>query len=170
MLFGRKKVFFTVLYRSPSSKSNSTDFHIFLENFKKLHTSLKNENPYAVYYTGDFNGHSQIWWANGDTNAEGAEIETLTSSLGLVQLITEPTNFEPHKNPSCIDLIFTDQENLVLGSGTRSTLDPLCHHQITYCKSNFQIPPPPPYKRRIWHYDRADELLIKRSMARFPLY
>ena len=32
------------------------------------------------------------------------------------QLISEPTNFEPHKNPSCIDLI-TDQPNIILDSG-----------------------------------------------------
>ena len=65
---------------------------------------------------------------DGDTNAEGNEIEQLTSRLGLHQLIHEPTNFEPHKNPSCIDLIFTDQPNLVMDSGTRPTLDNFCHH------------------------------------------
>ena len=71
-------------------------------------------------------------------------IENLLSSLGLSQLISEPTKFEPTKNPSCIDLIITDQPNLVLGSGTRHSLDSCCHHQITYCKMNFSIPPPPP--------------------------
>ena len=62
---------------------------------------------------GDFNGHLQLWWHDGDTNAEDREIEELTFSLGLKQLIKEPTNFELNKNPSCIDLIFTDQVNLV---------------------------------------------------------
>ena len=90
------------------------------------------------------------------------------SSLGLSQLISEPTNFEPNKNPSCIDLIITDQPNIVLDSGTRTSLDSFCHHQITYCKVNFNIPPPPPFERNIWHYDRANIPLLKRSMLRFP--
>ena len=35
------------------------------------------------------------------------EIENLFTSLGLSQIISEPANFEPNKNPSCIDLIAT---------------------------------------------------------------
>ena len=57
----------------------------------------------------DFNCHSQHWWPAGDTNAKGIEIDEFMSCLGLTQLPSEPTNFELHKNPSCIDLIFTDQ-------------------------------------------------------------
>ena len=51
---------------------------------------------------------------DGDTTAKGREIENLLSSLGLSQLISEPTNFEPNKKPSFIDLVITDQPNLVL--------------------------------------------------------
>ena len=137
--FGRKKIFFTVLYRSPSHTNGSPEFETFLQNFLDLHTKLKSENPYAMFFAGDFNGHSQFWWPNGNSTSEGSRIEDLTSFLGLTQLITEPTNFEPHKNPTCIDLIFTDQPNLVLDSGTRSSLDPLFHHQITYCRFNHKI-------------------------------
>ena len=57
-----------------------------------------------LFFTGDFNGHSQLWWPDGDTTAEGRKIENLLSSLSLSQLIFEPTNFEPNKKPSCIDL------------------------------------------------------------------
>ena len=76
------------------------------------------------------------WWPDGDTTTEGSEIEFLLTSLGLSQVICEPTNFEPNKNPSCIDLVITDQPNLILDSGTRASLDPYCHHQIIYCKVN----------------------------------
>ena len=92
----------------------------------------------------------------------------MTSLLGLSQLIKDPTNFEPNKNPSCIDLIFTDQPNLVLENGTRSSLDSFCHHQITYCRFNFKMPPPPPFKRKIWLYDDANVTMIKRSISSFP--
>ena len=109
-----------------------------------------------------------MWWPKGDTTPEGSKIEEITSNFGLSQLINEPTNFEPNKNPSCIDLIFTDQPNLVLECGTRPSLDSFCHHQITYCRFNFKIPPPPPFTRKIWLYDEADKDAIKRSVSFFP--
>ena len=132
--FGRKKIFFTVLYRSPSSNHNSPEFQEFLSNFKNLHANIKAENPFAMFFTGDFNAHSQFWWPDGDTNPEGTGIEELLSSLGLSQIISEPTNFTPNKNPSCIDLIITDQPNLILDSGTRDSLDHYCHHQFFIAK------------------------------------
>ena len=102
------------------------------------------------FFTSDFNGHSQHWWPDGDTNAVGNGIEELTLSLGLTQVIYEPTNFEPHKNPSCIHLIFTDQPNIIMES---ASLDALCHHQIIFCRANLNSqrphphppPPPPPF-------------------------
>ena len=166
--FGRKKIFFIVLYRSPAFSHNSLEFQVFLLNFKKLHSKIQCENPFATFYTGDFNAHSQLWWHDGDTNPEGIEIENLFTSLGLSQIISEPTNFEPNKNPSCIDLIATDQPNLILDCGTRASLDTYCHHQILYCRVNFKIPPPPPFERKIWHYNRANAAAIKRSMTNFP--
>ena len=166
--FGRKKIFFTVLYRSPSFKHSSSEFNDFLSNFKTLHTKIQSENPYASFFTGDFNGHSKFWWPGGDTNPEGKDIEELFSSLNLSQVINEPTNFTPGKNPSCIDFIVTDQPNLVLDSGTRASLDSKCHHQIIHCKVNFRIPPPPPIERKMWHYNKANINTIQRSMANFP--
>ena len=157
-----------MLYRSPVFNHTSPEFNVFLSNFTNLYSKIRNENPYASFFIGDFNGHSQLWWPDGDTTAEGREIENLICSLGLSQLISEPTNFEPNKNPSCVDLVMTDQPNLVLDSGTRASLDSFCHHQITYCKVNFNIPPSPHFERKIWHYDRANIPLLKRSMFKFP--
>ena len=57
--FGRKKVFFTVLYRSPSFAHNSKEFQDFMDNFRNLHSKINAENPFAMFFTGDFNGHSQ---------------------------------------------------------------------------------------------------------------
>ena len=165
---GRKKIFFTVLYRSPAFQHNTPEFQDFLLNFKTLYSKIKAENPFAIFFTGDFNGHSQLWWPGGDTNPEGREIEDLFTSLNLTQIISEPTNFEPGKKPSCIDLIVTDQPNLILDSGTRASLDSNCHHQIIYGKVNFRIPPPPPCERKIWHYHRANTAAIQRSMNNFP--
>ena len=73
------------------------------------------------------------------TTPEGTKIEELFSKLGLSQLISEPTNYEPHKNPSCIDLVVTVQPNIILDCGTRASLDSYWHHQIVHCKINFRI-------------------------------
>ena len=166
--FGQKRIFFTVIYRSPSSGHNSPEFQTFLSNFKNLYSKIKAENPFATFFSGDFNAHSQFWWPDGNTTPEGSELEDTLTSLGLSQMISEPTNFEPNKSPSCIDLIITDQPNIILDCGTRSSLDPFCHHQIIYGKINFRIAPPPPFERKIWHFDRANTAAIKNSMSSFP--
>ena len=134
--FGLKKIFFTVLYRSPAFNHTSVKFH--------LHLKIQGEKPFVTFFTGDFNAHSQI--------------------------ISEQTNFEPNKKLTCIDLIATDQPNIILDCGTRASLDTYCHHQIVYCKINLRIPPPPPFERRIWHFNRANTAAIKRSMNSFPWF
>ena len=80
------------------------------------------------FFTGDFNAHIQLWWPDSDTNPVGIEIENLFTLLGLSQIISEPTHFEPNKSPACIDLIATDQPNLILDCGTRASSDTYCHH------------------------------------------
>ena len=91
---GRKKVFFTVVYRSLNDKAGSPGFDRFLNDLENLYTKIKYENPYAMFFTGDFNAHSQNWWPEGNTNNEGIAIENLSSALDLNQIIREPTNFE----------------------------------------------------------------------------
>ena len=123
-------MFFTNLYRSPYTHGTQ-QFETFLTNFVTLYENIKNENLYVVFFPGDCNGHSQLWWHQGDINAEGREMEQLTSLLGLKQLINEP-----NKNPICIDLIFTGQPNCIIESGTKPSLENLYHHQITFCCVN----------------------------------
>ena len=50
MKFGRKKVFFTVLYRSPAFNYTSPVFQSFLSNFKQLFLKIKSENPFAMFF------------------------------------------------------------------------------------------------------------------------
>ena len=88
-----------------------------MENFRKLHSKINAENPFAIFFTGDLNGHSQIWWPDGDINPESREPEDLFYSLNLSKFISEPTNFTPGCLPSYTDLILTNQPNLILDSG-----------------------------------------------------
>ena len=136
---------------------------------ESLHLKIKEETPYAIFYAGDLNGPSQSWYPEGDTNAEGLKLDNLFSNLNLTQIISEPTHFmRDNCKPSCIDLIITDQPNLVLDSGVRGSLDPAVKHQIVFCKINFNLPPPPKYKRKIWHFNRASSDMIEKAISSFP--
>ena len=75
--------------------------------------------------------------------------------------MTEPAHLVP-TSTSCIDLIFTDQSNLVVDSVTNPPLNPKCHHQNTYHKLNLNIKYPPPYQRLLWDYKRANVKSIKK--------
>ena len=94
------------------------------------------------------------------------KIDTITSQFGLQQIINELTYLTSNSS-SYIDLIFTSQPNLVMGS--HSSLHPNCHHQIVFAKINLKIYYPPPYEREIWHYEKANTDLICRSIDQFPL-
>ena len=166
---GSKNIYFTVLYRNPENKALSAEFQSFTDNVENLYHKISQEKPYAMFFAGDLNGHSQAWWPEGDTNPEGALLDNLFSDLNLTQLINEPTHFfRDNCKPSCIDLIVTNQPNIVLDSGVRPSLDPTVKHQITFCKINFKIPRLPKFSRKIWHFDRARIDLIQRAISAVP--
>ena len=106
-----------------------------------------------------FNAKSCNWSINDTTTPEGAQLDSITSLYGMKQLISEPTHIL-QQSSSCIDLIFTNQPNIVMDSGVDSSLHPKCHHQIIYSKLNLKIEYPPPYIRKIWNYNRAETDLI----------
>ena len=53
-------------------------------------------------------------------------------------------------------------------SGVRDSLDPSVKHKIIFCNISIKIPPMPKYSRRIWHFNRARDDLIKRAVSVFP--
>ena len=61
------------------------------------------------------------------------------------------------------------QANRILFSRvcTHPSLYNTCHHQIIYAKLSLTIHFPPAYKREVWHYNRAQVDLIKRSIEYF---
>ena len=160
----RKKYFFVVVYRSPSQ--DQSEFDNFTVNFELLLSKLHAENPFSVIVTGDFNCRSSQWWENDIENNEGKLFEQTTSDLGLHQLISEPTHLMGDSK-SCIDLIFSDQPNLVIESGVHQSLHEQCHHQIVFGKLSVSNVSPPPHTRRIWYYDKADFVAIMKSIGMF---
>ena len=95
----------------------------------------------------------------GTATAEGAQLDYLTSLYGMKQVITGPTHILENSF-SCIDLIFSNQTNIITDSGVHPTLHSNCHHQIVYSKLNLKIEYPPPYTRKIWDYNRSETDLI----------
>ena len=100
-------------------------------------------------------------WKNDLTTSEGNQVDAITSSYDLSQLICEPTHILPNWS-SCIDLIFINQNNLIMDSAVHASLHPNCHHQIVYAKLNSKIEYPPLYERLVLNY-----LKIRMSMNNY---
>ena len=60
LTFGRKKVFCTVLYRSPAFNQTSPEFQAFLSHLRNIHSTIKAENPFAIFLQEIFNAHSVV--------------------------------------------------------------------------------------------------------------
>ena len=154
----RKKIFLVAVYRSPSQ--NSEQFENFIDRLQTTLDLLRREKPYALIATGDFNCRSTQWWTEDLESPEGIALDELIESNNLCQLIDEPTNIRG-EGMSCIDLIVTDQPNMFVEHGVHPSLDEHCQHQIIYGKLNITIPSPPPYKRTVWDYSKADTKAIR---------
>ena len=129
----------------------------FLISFEQLIGDIIANNPLFVLITGDFNDLS---------TSEGSQVDSLTPSHGLSQIVSCPTRILPNSS-SCIDLIFTNQPNLVTESGGCLSLHPKCHHQIVFAKLNLKEEYPPLYERLIWDYKNVDISSINRAIDIF---
>jgi hypothetical protein len=153
------------IYRSPNETEEETE--TFCQRFETTCSNIALENPIGRFILGDLNAKCTKWWPNGINNSCGLLLYDISTLFNYTQLISEPTNFEPLRNPSCIDHIFTTQPNLVLESGLIPSLYQTCHHQIIFAKIRFEYFRPPAYKREIWHFTNARTDLIRQSIDRF---
>ena len=94
------------MYRSPSQ--SSIEFESFLSGFEDMLSSLLSLKSQFTVILGDFNARSSTCWSNDITNINGTLIDSLTTTHGFKQLISDATHILP-LSTSCIDLIFTDQ-------------------------------------------------------------
>ena len=116
---GSKKCIIGTVYRSPSQYSD--EFESFLSNFDFLLQDISIRNPYLTLLLGDYNARNTKWWHHDITTTEGIELETTTAIYGLQQSIEEPTHIRKNSS-SCIVLIFTNQPNHIVNSGTHPSL------------------------------------------------
>ena len=124
------------LYRSPNQSANEFD-----NSLNKLNQTMElitQKNPFPTVVIGDFNVRLSKWWADDKTTQKGLKIENLLSQFSLSQVINEPTHISQNGN-SCIDLLFTNQQNLATDSGIHSSLHCNCYHQIIYVKFDLKI-------------------------------
>ena len=72
----------------------------------------------------------------------------------LYQTVDQPT-YIIGESKTCIDLVCTDQPNLITSNEIHPFLHNTCHHQVNYVRLNLRCPPPSPYERPVWHFGRA---------------
>ena len=94
---------------------------------------------------------------------------SLTSSNGFSQLTLEPTHIQANSS-SCIELVFTDQQNLSVNSRVHVSLHPNCHHQIVHSSFNLNIYYLQTYERLIWDYKKADSKNIGKTLDSVNLF
>ena len=75
------------------------------------------------------NAKSKTLDINDQPITERAQLESFSSLYEMKHLIIEPSQVLENSS-SFIDLIPTNQPNLIMGSGVHLTLHPRCHHQI----------------------------------------
>ena len=156
-----RKVFIGTMYRSPSQ--NSEQFEAFIDSLQRTVNKMKAESQHCIIFTGDLNCRSSMWWTEDIEQPEGTALDELLETNGLYQLIEERTNIR-NEGCSCIDLIITDQPNMFVDYGVHPSLDEHCQHQIIHGKLNVSLPAPPPYKRTVWDYSKADVQMIIESI------
>ena len=71
------------------------------------------------------------------------------------------------KRPPALIFFFTTQPNLVMESGVIHSPIKTCHHQIIFGKMKFDYFRPPPFKREVWHFEKAKIDLIQRSIKNY---
>ena len=115
------------LYRSPSQSSE--EFSEFISNLEKTINSIQCQATTLIL--GDFNAKLKRWCSDDIDTNEGLEIESLTNLYGFSQMLSEPTHVLSSSS-SCIDLIFTNQPNMITDSGVHPSLHPNCHQTAQY--------------------------------------
>lgn len=86
-----------------------------------------------IVILGEFNSKPSNWYKHEKTIYGGFTINAKTSQFSLPQWIQELTHTLLNSSP-CIDLIFSSQPSLEMGSGVYSSLHENCYHKLVYAK------------------------------------
>jgi len=159
-----KPMLVSVCYRPPGM--NRQLALSFIDDFTESTTKVISTNPGSIYILGDFNDRCSTWESNHENSELKQDFLTSTTSLGLHQLINEPT-FLTENSANLLDLIFTDAPGHV---GDCGTLPPFgtSHHAVVYCKTRKRRKIEKPYLRTIWQFDDADIWGLTTAIENMP--
>ena len=65
-----------------------------------------------ILVTGDFNTKHNRWYSEDTTDKDGTTIQEMFAHHTLTQTVNQPTNITS-QTKHCIDLVATDQPNLI---------------------------------------------------------
>ena len=137
-----QKLLIAAVYRPPDANS---DIISYLDS-NTLQT-MRKFGANSVMLIGDFNVHHIDWLGSHVTDAAGRRTLQLANSLGLQQIVKEPT-----REDQILDLVMTD---LTATSSTYARLGTSDHNPVLVC---LEVPVyrDKPYQRNVWRYDQAD--------------
>ena len=166
IMLNRKKIIYLLSYRSPNQ--SPFEFDQYMSKLNQFIVKASSENPSTIILTGDFNARSPLLW-NQETFQDnvGKTFSDFCTLNQFEQIIDEATHLPRDGVETCIDFILTNQPYLFVNKGVIPSPDPLCKHQIIHGKVNFNVPCPPPYKRKVWKYHLADITAIKHKIHTF---
>ena len=116
--------------------------------------------------TGDYNTKHNSWYTEDNTDKYGTAIHELFAKHNILQTVNEPTNITS-RTQHCIDLVATDQPNIIIKNEVAPSLHTNCSHQVNLVKLDLKCPPPPPFKRVVWHYARANTNSLLECLHQF---
>ena len=158
-----KRMFFVVSYRHPNQPSDA--FEAYFSSLDNIIEKIANEKPWAIVLTGDFNARSINFRENDTGTREGHLLSEIVIDNSLGQLIDEPTHIRDDGTQTCIELIFTNQSYAFANVEILSHPEPQSKHLIIHGKIKFSVPCPPPYKRKVWEYNKANLAQINYELA-----
>ena len=164
ILINNKKIILSVTYRQ--HHDSSVELETFMPKYREMCNLVTSDNPLCALHIGDLNCRSSEFWRGDIDNDAGNNLVTVLNDTGLHQLVHEPTHFV-NDSRSCLDLVITDQPNLINECSMLPSLHITSHHSINHIVLNINNPPPPAYKRKMWHYDRAQTEHIINSIKQF---
>ena len=89
------------------------EFNTFIDKFDELLGNIEAESPFCTVIMGDFNSHLKEWYQGDKNDVYGMAMQKLLKNHGISQLVDQPT-FITRNAKTCIDLVVTNQPNLIL--------------------------------------------------------
>lgn len=129
----------------------------FLDHFHESISMAQIYNPASIIVTGDFNAGNTYLSSNFNHSPVSAferQLEITAESLGLSQLITEPTRHQD-ATQNLRDLCFVSNPEIVTASGVLPSFSNLDHFPI-HVSVKATIPDTPLQEKQVWDYSRLD--------------